>query len=267
LSFRADQEPHQARQIAESFGSDPERYDRTRPRYPEAMVKRIVATSPGRDVLDVGIGTGIAAREFQAAGCRVLGVEADARMAEFARQSGLEVEVAKFEEWDSAGRTFDAVVSGQTWHWVNSVAGAAKAADVLRPAGRLALFWNVQQPPPDLARSFADVYRRVLPDTLFSRGATPGLPAYSAILAKAADGVRATSAFGDPEQWRFDWEQHYNREAWLDQVPTSGGHSMLPPATLDELLAGIGAAIDAAGGGFTMRWATVVVSAERTGTT
>jgi 2-polyprenyl-3-methyl-5-hydroxy-6-metoxy-1,4-benzoquinol methylase len=82
LSFSPNQEAHRARQIAESFGSDPERYDQTRPRYPEAMVTRVVAHSPGPDVLDVGCGTGIAARQFQAAGCRVLGVEVDERMAE-----------------------------------------------------------------------------------------------------------------------------------------------------------------------------------------
>ena len=74
-------EPHQHRQVAESFGSDAERYDRARPSYPGALVQRIVAASPGADVLDVGCGTGIAARQFEAAGCRVLGVDPDARMA------------------------------------------------------------------------------------------------------------------------------------------------------------------------------------------
>jgi hypothetical protein len=61
-------------------------------------------------------------------------------MAEFARHAGLEVEVAKFEDWDAAGRAFHAVVSGQTWHWVDPVAGAAKAAQALRAYGRLAAF-------------------------------------------------------------------------------------------------------------------------------
>jgi len=98
----ADSAPelHQRRQVAESFGEDPGRYDRTRPPYPGALVKRIVAASPGPDVLDVGCGTGIAARQFQAAGCHVLGVEADARMAAFARRIGTEVEVATFEAWE-----------------------------------------------------------------------------------------------------------------------------------------------------------------------
>jgi SAM-dependent methyltransferase len=96
----APAEPHQARQTAESFGFDPERYDRTRPRYPRELVDAIIASSPGRDVLDVGIGAGVSASPFQAAGCRLLGIEVDPRMAEFARQRGFEVEVARFEDWD-----------------------------------------------------------------------------------------------------------------------------------------------------------------------
>ncbi len=194
----------------------------------------------------------------------MLGVDADARMAERARAYGLEVEVAAFEAWDPAGREFDAVVSGQSWHWVDPVAGAAKAAEVLRPGGRLALFWNVFQPPADLADAFAAVYRRVLPDSPISGQTAPPLETYSPILDAAADGIRRTGAYGDAERWRFDWERHYTRDEWLDQVPTHGGHSGFPPAVLEELLAGIGAAIDTAGGGFTMRYSTVAVVAART---
>src|SRR5580658_8255127 len=114
-------EPHRARHVAESFGSDPERYDRTRPRYPQALADRVIAASPGAEMLDVGIGTGVSALEFQARGCSVFGVEPDARMAELACRRGFEVEVAKFEEWDPDGRTFDTVISGQAWHWVDPV--------------------------------------------------------------------------------------------------------------------------------------------------
>jgi SAM-dependent methyltransferase len=161
------------------------------------MVNRIVAASPGPDVLDVGCGTGIEARQFQAAGCRLLGVEPDARMADFARRSGVEVEVATFEAWDPAGRSFDTVVAGQAWHWVDPAAGAAKAAQVLRPGGRLAVFWNAFQPPPDLGEAFAEVYRRVLPDSPVFRRAMPGLEVYSALFATAADGIRRAA----PSRW------------------------------------------------------------------
>jgi SAM-dependent methyltransferase len=261
-------EVHQAREVAESFGTAAERYDRARPRYPDALIDRIVAASPGRpgrpgrDVLDVGCGTGIASRQFRAAGGQVLGVDPDAQMAGFARRRGLEVEVATFEDWDRAGRTFDAVVAGMTWHWVDPVAGAAKAAQALRPGGRLAAFWYVFQPPPGLGDAFAAVYRRVLPaDSPFARGTMPGLDSYSAFFTKAADGIRQAGAFSDPEQWRFDWDHRYTRDQWLDMVPTFGGHSTFPPAMLDELLTGIGAAIDSAGGGFTMHCTAVAVTA------
>ncbi|MEV1113748.1 class I SAM-dependent methyltransferase [Actinosynnema sp. NPDC049800] len=253
-------DPHRARDMAESFGTDPERYDRSRPSYPDAMVRAIVAASPGPHVVDVGTGTGIAARRFQAAGCRVLGVEVDPRMADVARRRGLDVEVGRFEDWEPAGRVFDAVVSGQTWHWVNPVAGAAKAARVLRPGGRLAVFWNVAQPPPDLAEAFNAGYRRVLPDS-------PPAPAagYSPFTAKAVDGIRRSGAFGEDEEWRFDWERTYTRDEWLDQLPTSGVAARLPPAELDEVLAATGAAIDSVGGAFVMRYTAVVVTAARSG--
>lgn len=258
-------ELHHQRQLAESFGADAERYDRTRPRYPDALVERIVAAIPGRDVLDVGIGTGIAARQLQAAGCRVLGVDPDARMAGLARQRGVEVEVATFEAWDPAGREFDAIVAGQAWHWVDPVAGAGKAAKVLRSAGRLAVFWNALEPPPGLREAFAGVYRRVQSGLPFNPWAGPALDSCLTMCARAAGGMRQAGAFGDPERWRFDWDRSYTRDEWLEVVPTIGGHSQLRPAMLRELLAGIGAAIDAAGGSFMMHYATVAVTAARTG--
>jgi len=173
--------------------------------------------------------------------------------------------VAAFEAWDPAGREFDAVVSGQTWHWVDPAAGAAKAAQALRPGGRLAVFWNAAQPPPELAESFVEIYRRVLPDSLAARQWTRPADAYSTLGAMAADGIRGTGAFGEPEQWRFDWQRTYTRDEWLDQVPTTGPHTQLPPAQLREVLAGIGTAIDTFGGGFTMRYTALVVTAERIG--
>jgi SAM-dependent methyltransferase len=247
--------------MAESFGVDAERYDRTRPTYPQPMVDRIVAATPGPDVLDVGCGTGIAARQFQAAGCHVLGVDADERMAAFARQRGLDVEVATIEEWDPGGRTFDGVIAGQAWHWVDPAAGAAKAWRLLRPGGRLALFWNAFEPPSEVAEAFNAVTHRVLPDA-------PGLPtkagadSYARFLGNAIEGIR-TSGFGEPEQWRFPWHHTFTRDEWLDVVPTGGFHTRLPPDKLAALLDGLGAAIDALGGSFVMSYTALVITAPR----
>ena len=255
------QETHKLRQVAESFGTEADRYDRARPGYPDSLIARIAAASPGPDVLDVGCGTGIATRQFQAAGCRVLGVDVDERMAALARERGLEVEVSPFETWDARGRRFDAVVSAQTWHWIDPVEGAAKAAEVLRPGGRLALLWNVMQPSPPVADAFAEVYRKVLPQMQAVGAAGPALQAYDAMAAKAREGIEACGAFGEPERWQAGWERTYTREEWLDTVPTFGGQSLLPAEQREELLRQMGAAVDALGGEFVMPYVTIVLTA------
>jgi SAM-dependent methyltransferase len=256
-------EVHEQRKVAEGFGADAARYDRARPSYPPSLAERIVASSPGQSVLDVGIGTGIAARLFRSAGCPVLGVEPDARMADLARDGGFEVEVGKFEDWDPAGRSFDVIIAAQAWHWVDPVVGAVKAAAALRQGGRLAVFWNAFQPPADLASAFASVYDSVLPTTPVNLWRRPILPAYLSMCATAADGMARAGTFGAPETWQFDWERPYTREEWLEAVPTFGGHGQLPLAVREQLLAGIGAAIDAVGGSFTMGYATVAATALR----
>jgi SAM-dependent methyltransferase len=255
---------HQVREVAESFGADAGRYDRARPSYPADLVNRIVAASPGRDVLDVGCGTGISARLFQAAGCAVLGVDPDPRMAELARQGGTPVEVAKFEEWDPAGRSFDTVIAAQAWHWVDPVAGAAKAAAALRRDGRLAVFWNAFEPPAEIKAAIAEVFQRALPETQSGGFWTrPALDAYRVMCARAAGAMKETGAFGEPEEWLSHWERPYTRDEWLDMVPTTGGFSRHPQAVQEELLASIGAAVDAVGGTFTMAYDTVACTAVR----
>ncbi|MEW2297841.1 class I SAM-dependent methyltransferase [Streptomyces sp. NPDC006743] len=127
----------------------------------------VVSAAPGRDILDVGCGTDIAARQFQAAGCRVLAIEPDHRVVEVAGRLSAEAAVATSEAWEPVGREFDAVVSATAWHWIDPAAGAAKTAQFLRPGSRLAAFWNVFQMPPELAEAVARTCRRVMPDAPF----------------------------------------------------------------------------------------------------
>ncbi|WP_410667490.1 class I SAM-dependent methyltransferase [Amycolatopsis sp. cmx-4-68] len=256
-------QPHEARAFAESFGIDADRYDRARPEYPADLVARVVAASPGPDFLDVGCGTGIEARQFRAAGCRVLGVDPDPRMAAFARNTGIDVEVAKFEDWDGGGRTFDAVVAGQAWHWVDPVAGPAKAAGVLRPGGLLAVFAHVFQPPEAVGAALAEGLRRVLPDSPFAGESRSPAELYEVMFAQFADGIRDAGGFGAPERWSFPWERTYTRDEWLDLLPTTGGLTRLAPDALADVLAGVGAAIDALGGGFTLSYTTLAVVAAK----
>lgn len=260
------------------FGEGAARYDHSRPAYPDTLIARIVTAIPGCEVLDVGCGTGIEARQFQAAGCTVLGVDPDAQLADYARSTGVAVEVAAFETWEAGGRTFDAVVAGTAWHWVDPLAGAAKAAQVLRPGGLLAPFHHASITPPELADAAgeelpgwvsrsAPAYRPVAPRSPFGVHGQrrPAMELYQPLFDKIADGIRRAGSFSEPELWRFDWERTYSRDEWLDLLPTHGTLAKLPPGKLAEVLDAAGSVIDRMGGSFSMPYATVAVTAVRAG--
>ena len=126
---------------AGSFGEDALIYDRARPSYPDAMIDDLVRDS-ARAILDVGCGTGISTRAFSTRGLNILGIEPDTRMAAVASEHGLDVELGTFESWDPTGHSFNLLVCGQSWHWMDPAIGPAKAANVLLPFGKVALFWN-----------------------------------------------------------------------------------------------------------------------------
>lgn len=254
---------HQNREMAQSYGADAERYDRARTSFPPALIEAITSSAPATAV-DVGCGTGVVARLLQETGCQVLGVEPDERSAAYARSRGLDVEVSTFEDWDPAGRLFDAVVAGRTWHWIDPQAGAAKAATALRPGGRLTIFWNASQTPGELAQAFLAINRRMFPDnaTLLANS-TSTFESCSRSVTKAGDNIGEAGGFAEPEFLRYDWERSYTRDEWLDVLPTLSAYARLPSGRRDELLAAMGDAVDTYGGSFSMRYATLAVTATR----
>jgi SAM-dependent methyltransferase len=255
---------HQDRARAASFGAEAERYDRARPRYPDALVDDLVGRGgpgPALRVLDVGCGTGIAGEAFATRGCDVLGVEPDARMAAVARRKGLTVEEATFEEWPAAGRQYDLVVSGQAWHWVDPERGPAKAASVLVPGGRLAVFWNLGRHDDETQAALDEVYGRHAPALL------KGSIALGRVFGDRSEGDMATilavGAFGEPEVRHYERVETYTTAEWLDQLPTHSDHALLEPADRAALLDAVGDAIEGMGGRLALTFDTLLVTATR----
>jgi SAM-dependent methyltransferase len=258
-----------ALQRSRLFDQQAEAYDRFRPTYPDAVIDELLGPVPaGLDVLDVGCGTGIASRLIAQRGAEVLGVELAPRMAEIARGHGIDVEVAAFEAWDAAGRTFDRVTSAQAWHWLDLPVATAKAAAVLRPGGKLCLVWNAGCQADDLADALDAVYASVVPPDghrLF-RGYAADRPSdVRTGLASEIDAISAAPDFGAPtEQW-FPWTRAYQRDEWLDQLVSRSDHIALEPVVRGRLFEAIGATIDDHGGSFVMNFETVLISATRLG--
>jgi SAM-dependent methyltransferase len=242
---------HVDRRRAESFGRQAELYDRARPSYPPPLIDDLVAGQPA-DALDIGTGTGKAARLLAARGVPVLGVEVDPQMAEIARAHGITVEVGSFETWDDGGRRFDLLTCAQAWHWIDGLAGAKKAARVLRPGGRLGLFWNFAHFDHASGYALDRAYDQVAPElsrhSVVRGGGPATIPAHVQEL--------RTAGFADLDHRQYDWTQTYPAHEWIALLRTHSDHATLPPERLGELLTAISAAIDGLGGTLVARYRT-----------
>jgi SAM-dependent methyltransferase len=249
---------HADRGRAESFGTVAELYDRVRPSYPPALVDALVEGGV-RDVLDVGAGPGIAGALLAARGCAVLGVEVDERMAARARAKGLAVEVAPFERWEPLRRSFDLVISAQAWHWVEPGAGARRAARLLRAQGRLAVFWNLGDPPAPMRAALDPVYDRLEP--ALEHGTRRGGAARQGAPESAVEGIAASGSFEPSTIRRFPWRRSYDAEGWVALLATHSDHQTLPPARREALLEAIATTVRELGDSFEMLYETVLVDA------
>lgn len=256
-------DPDQVRARALSFGSDAAGYDDARPSYPVDLIDDLLAATVAPRVLDVGCGTGKAARLLLARGARVLGVEADERMAAVARAHGIEVEVARFEDFDPGGRRFDLCTAAQAWHWVDPATAPARAAAALVPGGRLALFWNLRErPTPAVAAAFDACYRQLAPElagTVMALGAPPDAGGLEAHLGP----VLASGAFTDGDARRYRWQATYDPAAWRALLATQSDHRLLDPARRERLLDGAAAVVEDLGGELEVGYVTLALLARR----
>jgi Methylase involved in ubiquinone/menaquinone biosynthesis len=185
-------------------------------------------------VLDVGAGTGIAARQLRDGGAKVLAVEPDSDMASVAAASDLSVEVANFEEWDPTGRHFDLVTFAQSFHWVDPETAARKARDVLRPGGALALYWNrftELDPPRDRITEVDERHLAAVPS------ARPSERREGSV-----DGLLREVGF-TVERRTFHEERRMISDAWLDLIFTYSRYLVLDETTRAEVRAELAALV------------------------
>jgi SAM-dependent methyltransferase len=247
---------------AGSFGVDADRYERVRPGYPAALVADL-APRGDEVVLDIGCGTGKATALFAAAGCDVLGLDPDARMAAIARARGLRVELGSFEAWDAKARTFDIVTAAQAWHWVDPAVAPNKAAGLLPAGGLLAPVWNYRFPADaEQLAAFRAVYARLEPELLLASpllGTVDG----EAELVRHAGAITACAAFPSVETRRYDWQVSYSAVDWLELARTQSDHRILGEERLERLLAAIGAELARLGADVPVNYQSVALLAVR----
>jgi SAM-dependent methyltransferase len=247
------------------FDEDAGRYDRARPGYPAALfddLAGLAGVGPGCRLLEIGPGTGKATVDLARRGCRIVAVELGPNLATVARANlagtGAEVVVSAFETWPLPPEPFDVVLAATAYHWLDPDVRVGRIAAALRPGGSLAVvethhvagggdfFAEVQRcyerwdpatppdlrlPPPEQIPRFADTDHSGLFEPAVFR--------------------------------RYEWDQAYTRDGYLDLLLTYSNHRALPAPARAGLLDCVGALIDRYGGSITKRYLTQLWLARR----
>ena len=153
----ADPPPH-TQDPTGRFTPRADAYTRCRPSYPPAALDALWRLLPGPDpiIADLGAGTGIFSNLLADRGARVLAIEPNAAMRAAAPTSPHVMWVdAAAERTTLSPASVDAVTAAQAFHWFRPADAAREALRILRPAGVLALIWNVRddRDPPTAAYS------------------------------------------------------------------------------------------------------------------
>ncbi len=155
------------------YDSVAEAYDRTRPRYPAeilARMQQVAQLQPGKSVLEIGAGPGIATVELAKLGAQTVCLEPSLSACKIAKRkceaySNVEVINTTFEAGNLPQHRFDAVVAATSFHWVTPEARYIKTAAALRDQGLLILLWNTPpQPNSEVHHDLAEIYQQYAPE-------------------------------------------------------------------------------------------------------
>jgi ubiquinone/menaquinone biosynthesis C-methylase UbiE len=128
------------------FNSVAQLYDASRLRYPLEVVEFVINTaglSAGSSVLEVGCGTGQLTEDLILLGFDVTAIDIGPSMIATAERrlggSTASFQVSSFEDFAHGEASFDLVISGTAFHWVDPEIKFHKSARLLRSGGWLAL--------------------------------------------------------------------------------------------------------------------------------
>ena len=134
------------------FDGVAELYQASRLGYPSDIVEFSVTTAAagaGSAVLEVGCGTGQLTESLAGYGFRLTAIDIGPSMIAAARRpldgSTVSFQVSSFEDFDAADASFDLIISGTAFHWVDPDVRFRKPARLLRPGGWLALLEIVER--------------------------------------------------------------------------------------------------------------------------
>ena len=240
--FGADAYPFEQRKSW--YSSVAEAYNQIRPRYPQALITRIIELTqlpPSATILELGCGPGNATVTFAQKGYKVVGIEPSMAACQLAKQNcvtypQVEINNTTFEEWELEAERFNAVLAATSIHWMTPEIVYPKAAAALQNNGYLILLWNMTaQLPYEVCQSLKEAYQKYAP----SLGKYEDRATQTQILKEFGQVVTDSGHFGGLVSEQMQWEVTYSIDDYLLLLSTYSPYIALEPQQRDDLFASL----------------------------
>jgi SAM-dependent methyltransferase len=214
---------------AGGFSTAADAYERGRPGYPEeaiAWMAERLDLREGRDALDLAAGTGKLTRTLVPFGARVIAVEPIDEMREqlFRALPDVEAFDGTAESIPLPDGSVDAITCGQAFHWFRAEEALREIHRVLRPAGGLALVWNVRDLSDPLQARVNEILEPYGKGVSTHRGLDP------------RTSIGESGLFGPVEHRAWPYEQRLSRAHLVDRIASISYIAILDPDTRAEVL-------------------------------
>jgi len=237
-----------------SFDLAAERYDASRPKYPEWLIKDLVAKT-GLDensrILEVGPGTGQLTLQLAKLGFSLVGVELGGNLARIAQSNlkgheKVEIVTSDFDEYPLPEGYYDLIIAATSFHWLNPATRFQRTGSAIKDQGFLAIIstHHINGGTSDFFRDSQKCYSRWDPGTTEEYH----LPEESEVeLRKWEDDL--SSCFGTWYSETYRWRETYTSIDYVSLLMTYSDIITMNRRNRDGLLECIARTIDSEYGG------------------
>lgn len=251
-----------------SFDADVAGYEAARPGYPDALFDLLGARcglGAGVRVLELGPGAGQATVPLLDRGATVVAVEPGVAMAARLRERvggrSCTVVEAEFEHADLDG-PFDLAVAATSFHWIDPAISFEKLANLVRPGGWLALWWNVFRDTDADDSAFAEGLSRIV--ARFQTAQRQASPTYALDAVLRRRDIEAGGWFDLVDEISFHWPYVHDAASLRALFASFSDWSTLPVPDRTRALDDVAALVDRRDDGtITRRYVTKLYVARR----
>jgi SAM-dependent methyltransferase len=140
-----------------------------------------------------------------------------------------------FEDAALPARGYDLVAAATSFHWIHPSVRVVKAAQVIKPGGYLAVWWNVFGDPEREDR-YHEATRRVLEPLSRSPSDPQDALPFALDTAARRSEIVSTGAFDEPDDAAYRWVLWLNTQQVGALYATFSSISRLPAQQRDALL-------------------------------